>query len=38
MDTGLTFEEQQLQGRTFLKKLGIPNPYSMYDIHKADHR
>ena len=24
MDTGLTFEEQQLQGRTFLKKLGIP--------------
>jgi hypothetical protein len=24
MDTGLTFEEQQLQGRIFLKKLGIP--------------
>ncbi|MCX5896373.1 MAG: pyridoxamine 5'-phosphate oxidase family protein [Proteobacteria bacterium] len=24
MDTGLTFEEQQLQGKTFLKKLGIP--------------
>jgi hypothetical protein len=23
MDTGLTFEEQQLQGKTFLKKLGI---------------
>ncbi len=24
MDTGLTLEEQQVQGRHYLKKLGIP--------------